>query len=186
MRLRLQRTGVAGHEDQGVAEVDLAVAGGKHQPTGVQHVQQRAHHFLAGFFDFIKQHNAGFAERALYLVQIEQAVAFLAAHVARRCTGQGCGVMLLGQGVHVDTAQAIAITVDGFGNEAHGFGFAHAGRTQEQVHRQRPVVLADIGFHPHQHGFHGRQGLILADDIFPQSGHHGLGLEAEPGSTNRA
>ena len=95
--LSVQGTGVAGHEDQGVAEVDLPIAGGEDQSAGVEHIEQGTDHFLAGLLDFIEQHDAGFAEGTLNLVQIKQAMAFLAAHVARRRAGECRRVMLLGQ-----------------------------------------------------------------------------------------
>src|SRR5690606_28201755 len=72
VRFRFQGSGVAGHKDQGVAEVDFPVAGGEHQPAGIEHIKQGPGDLLAGLFKFVEQDNARFAERSLNLLKIKQ------------------------------------------------------------------------------------------------------------------
>ena len=45
---------------------------------------------------------------------IKQAMTFFGADIARRCTGNGSGIVLLCQGIHIDAAEGIRTAIDGF------------------------------------------------------------------------
>src|SRR5690606_7860810 len=61
---QLGGTEVAGEEDQAVAKVDLAVAGGQRQQAGVEYVEQAADDLRAGLFQLVEQYDAGLAVAA--------------------------------------------------------------------------------------------------------------------------
>ncbi len=176
---------VAGHEYQCVAEIQGAIAGGQRQATAVEYVEQAAHHLPAGFLQFIEEYDTGPAETAGDGVCIEQGSSFLAADVAGRRTGQRRSIVLLGQSVHVDTAESVRLAMNGQGQQPHDLGLADAGRAEKQIDRERPFSVADTGLDHPQHALQLSENSVLANDATAQQGHHVFGFEEKTRATRR-
>ncbi len=157
---------IAGHKDHAVAKIDSFGARCQCQPASIQHVHQAANHLVTGFFQFIKQHDAGPGMTAGNRSFIKQAVTFLGADITRRCTGQSRCIMFLRQSIHINPAKGIRAAIDRFGNQTHGFCFTDASRAQHQGNRQRAIRTGKICLDHMQHFFNFIQGCILPNNPF--------------------
>ena len=135
---------IAGHEHQGIAEMVGAFAGSDPQQAVVEYVEQRMDHFRAGLFQFVEENDAGAPGTAVQLVLLQQGGALLRPDVARRRTGEGGGIVLLGQGVHVHPAEPLGVAVQGPGQGAHDLGLADPGGAEEQRAEQRTARVGDV------------------------------------------
>ena len=170
---------VAGQKDQAVAKVQCAVAGAEAQLAVVEDIHQRANDRVASFLQLVKQHEAGSAEAAFDGLAVEQGGAFLAADVAGWCASQGGCVVLLCQGVHVDPAQGIGLTVNRLGQQSHGFGFADAGRAEQEEHAEWFAWIAQLGLDHRQAVADFCEGIVLTDDALLQQLHDAQRLKQE-------
>ena len=133
-----RRTDVAGHDDQGVAEVHRAAL-----PVGeaavVQHLQQDIEHVRVGFLDLVEEdHGVGAAAH-----RFGQLSTFLEAHVSGRGTDQAGHRMFLHVLGHIDAHHRVGTVEQEFGEGFRKFGFPHAARPQEHEAAQRTVGVVE-------------------------------------------
>ena len=154
---------VAGHDDDGVAEVDgpaLRVG----EPAVVQHLEQDVEHIGVGLFDLVEQqHRVGLAP-----YRLGELAALLVADVAgRRSDEPGDGVPFL-VFAHVGPDQVL-VGVEQRGGERLGqLGLADAGRAEEEERADRAARVADPGAGPDDRVGDRLHRLVLPDDPFVQ------------------
>ncbi len=152
--------GVAGHDDDGVLEVDLsAVTVG--QDTVVQNLQKQVVDVGVGLLNFVQKHHAVGALADLFA---ELAAAFLEAHVSRRRSDEATDAVLFHVFAHVDTDHGIFATEEGKAKHLRKFRLAHAGGTQEQEAPHGALGVADACAGATNCLDHGVHRLVLTDD----------------------
>ena len=122
--LQLSCSGVAGHYDYRVAEVDkTTVAIG--QTTFVEHLQQHVEHVAVSLFYLVEKHDGVGLAAHLF----GELSAFLISHVSRRRTHKARGVETLGVLTHVYAYQGILRTEHLLGKFLCKISLAHTRRT---------------------------------------------------------
>ena len=100
--LQLARTGIRGHDDDGIAEVHettVAIC----QTTFVQHLQQQVENIAVSFFNLVEQHDrVGVTTHAL-----RQLSALLITDISRRRTDESRHVERLRIFAHIDTDECV-------------------------------------------------------------------------------
>ena len=112
---------VAGHDDDGVLEIDGAplVVG---EATIVEHLQQGVEHIGVGFFNLVKQHHrVGFASHSL-----GELSALVIAHIAGRRANEASHAELLLIFAHVDASNHVFVVKQVVGKSFGKLGLAHA------------------------------------------------------------
>ncbi len=137
---------------------------GQAQCSRIEDLQQRTQHRRVRLLHLVEQDDARAGHVALHQFPIEEGELFLRPRIARGCPGQGGGVVLLGQGVHVDPAQCVGVAGDLRGQAAGQFGLADTGRPDEQQRRDRTAWVTDPGGRDGQGADHRIDGCVLADD----------------------
>ena len=145
--LDLVAADVAGHDDDGIAEVDhAALAVG--QAAIVEELQQRVEHGRVRLLQLVEQHHRiGPAAHGL-----GELTAFLVTHVARRRADQPRHGVLLHVLAHVDAGQRALVVEQPGGQRLGQLRLAHAGGAQED---EGPERLFRVG----------QSALVAADGV---------------------
>ncbi len=155
---------VAGHDHQGVPEVDRpALAIG--QAAVVEDLEQDVEHVRMGFLDLVQQDD---------LVRpaadgLGQLAALLVADVARRRPDEPADGELLHVLAHVDPDHGAVVIEQEPGQGPGQLGLAHPGRAEEQERADRAIRVAQARPGPPDGIGHGFDRLVLADDPFVQA-----------------
>ena len=155
----LRGTQVAGHDEDGVAEIHRAALGVR-DPAVVQDLQEDVEHVGMGLFHLIEQDDGvGFAPHSL-----GELAALLIAHISRRGTdetGDGELFHVLG---HVDAHQVLFVVKERLGQALGQLRLAHARGAQEQEGTDGPVLVGHAGPGAQDRLGHPVHSLVLADD----------------------
>ena len=134
--LQFVRTGVTGHDDDGIFEVHHpALTVGK--PPVLQNLQKDVEYVRMGLFHLVQQnHGVGLAAHLF-----GKLAALLVAHIARRRadeSGNGVFFHIFG---HVDANQTVLVPEQRLAQGLAQFGFAHARGAQEDEGADGPVGI---------------------------------------------
>ena len=117
---------VRGHDEHRVLEVDGAALG-VGQAAVVHHLQQDVEDVGVRLLDFVEENDrVGTATHGL-----GQLAAFVVADVAGRRADEARDGVLLHVLAHVDADHGLLVVEEKLGESAGGFGFAHAGGSEE-------------------------------------------------------
>ena len=131
------RADVAGHDDDGVLEIDrAALAVG--QPAVVEHLQQHVEHVAVRLFDFVEEDHAVRAAAHGF----GQSAALFVADVSRRRADQARDGVLLHELAHVDAHHRVLVVEQELGQRLAQLGLADAGGAEEQERADRPIRIA--------------------------------------------
>ena len=159
--------GVGGHDQDRVAEVDVA-AKAVRQPAFFHHLQQHVEHVGMRLLDLVQQDD-GVGPAANFLGQL---AAFLEADVARRSADQAADVVLLHVLAHVDLDQRVVVAEHELGQRLGQQRLADAGGPGEDEAAGGPLGVLQ----PAAAAAHGLldplDRLVLADDPLVQLGLH--------------
>ena len=126
---QLARTGVAGQDDDRVAEIHCpAVAVGK--ASVVEHLKQHIEHIAVGFLYFIEQ-NDGVGMASHLLCQLSS---LSVSYISRRCTYKARNGVLLGVFAHIDTYECILRAKHKLGELFGEECLSYTSRTEEHEH----------------------------------------------------
>ena len=131
---------VRGHDDDRIAEIDLA-ADRIGEASFFEDLQQEIHHIGVRFFHFVEENDAIGAPAHL----LGELSAFFIADIARRRSGHAADGEFFHVFRHVDLDQRVFAAEQVRCEQAGQVGFAHAGRAEEQEGADRAVGIFDIG-----------------------------------------
>ena len=131
---------VAGHDDDGVLEVDGAalVVG---QAAVVQDLQQHVEHVGVRLLDLVEEHDA--VRPAAH--RLGELAALLVAHVAGRRADQPRDGVLLHVLAHVEPHHGLLVVEEELGQRPRQLGLADAGRAEEHERADRPLRVLEPG-----------------------------------------
>src|SRR5579883_74487 len=162
------RADVAGHDDDGVLEIDRAALPVR-QAAIVQHLQQDVEDIGRGLLDLIQQDDAvGVAAHGL-----SELAALFIADIAGRRADQPRDAVLLHVLRHVDADDGLLVIEEELGEGAGRLGLAHAGRPQEEEAGQRAVGVLQPGARATNGVRDDLQGQVLPHDALAQAVFHG-------------
>ena len=155
--------GVAGHDDEGVAEVDgAALAIG--EAAGVEDLEEDVVDGGVGLFDFVEEDD-GVGAAADGLGEL---AALVVADVAGRGAdeaGDGVLVEVLG---HVEADHGVLVVEEEFGEGAGEFGLADAGGAEKEEGADGAVGVLEAGAGAADGLGDGGEGVVLADDALAE------------------
>ena len=152
------------HHDNRVREIDgapLAVG----QPTVVEHLQQHVEDVAMRLFHFVEQDDGVRATAN----RLGQPASFLVTDVSRRRSDQPADGVLLHELAHVDANHRLITVEQHLGQRLAEFGFAHAGRAQEDERADRPVRVLQARATPTNGVRYRFDRFVLADDALVQT-----------------
>ena len=153
-----RRADVAGHDDDGVAEVDgAAVRVG--EPAVVEDLQQHVEHVVVRLLDLVEQHHRVRAPAH----GLGELAALVVADVAGRRADQARDGVLLHVLGHVDAHHVLFGVEQRRGERLGELGLAHAGRAQEDERADRAARVLDARAGAQDGVGHALHGLVLAD-----------------------
>lgn len=136
----LARADVAGEDDQGVAEVDLAALGVIEHAL-VEDLEEQLEYVRVGLLDLVKEHHA--IRIAAY--RLGEHATFAVAHVARRRAleaGDAVGLLVF---AHVDGDQLALAAIKDVRQGQRGLGLADPRRADEKEDPLRLVGVFEVG-----------------------------------------
>jgi hypothetical protein len=154
---------VAGHQDQGVAEVDLD-AGGVAEHAAIEDLIEDLHHVGVGLFDLVEEHDGV----GLATDRLGENAALVRAYVAVRRAGQPRDAVLFLILRHVEGDHVALAAVERLGEGQRRLGLADAARAHEQEHPDGATTVLESGAAGADALTDGFQGVVLADDPLPQ------------------
>ena len=138
--LQLAAADVGGHDDDGVAEVDLA-ADAVGELSVVEHLEQHVEHVGVCLLNLVEQHDAiGFAAYTL-----GELAALLVAHISRRRSDEAAHGELLHVLAHVDAYHGGLAVEEVFGQNLGQVGLADAGGAEEEEAADGAVGVLEAG-----------------------------------------
>ena len=155
---------VAGHDDDGIAEVDGAALAVREAPV-VEHLEERVEDVGVRLLDLVEQDH-GVRPAADGLGEL---AALVVANVARgRADQAGHGVLLHVLG-HVEAHHRVLVVEEELGKGSRELGLADAGRAHEEERPDRPAGVAEAGAGAAHGVRHQEQRLVLADHALAQA-----------------
>ena len=160
----LRRADVAGHDDDGVAEVDRAPVAVR-QPTVLQYLEHDVEHVRVSLLDLVEEHDAeGPAAHRL-----GQLSCLVVADVAgRRADEAGDGVALRELG-HVHTHHVLLIVEQAGRQRARKLRLSDARGAEEHERAHRALLVAQAGARTAYRVGDGDDGVVLADNPLVQT-----------------
>ena len=119
--------------------------------------------------DFVEQHHR--IRTAPHL--LGELAAFFVADISRRRADQARHGVLLHVLGHVDAHHGVLVVEQELGQRARQFGFADAGRAQEDERTDRPLGIAQPRARTANGIGHALERCVLADHALPQALFHG-------------
>src|SRR6266542_4137939 len=155
---------VAGHDDDGVAEVDGAALG-VGEPAVVKELEEDVEDLGVRLLDLVEEDNrVGTAPHCL-----RELSGLFVADVARRCADQPRDSVLLLVLAHVDTDKGPLVVEQKLGEGAGRLGLPDAGGTEEEEAAERAVRVLEAGAGGAHGVGDGLDGLVLADDALAET-----------------
>ena len=154
------RADVGGHDDDRVAEVDLA-AQRIRDLAFFQNLEQQVHHVRVRLFDFVEQHDR--VRPAAH--RFGELAAFLVTDVAGRRADQARRRELLHVLAHVDLDERVAVAEHELRQRAGQERLAHARRAQEDERANRTLRVFQVRAAAAQRLADGDDRFVLADDL---------------------
>ena len=159
---------VGRHDDDGVAEIDLA-AEGVGQFAFLEDLQEQMHDIRVGFFHFIeKDHRIRAAAHGL-----AELTAFLVPDIAGRRADEAGGGELFHVFRHVDLDERVGIAEHEFGEGAGEEGLTNTGRAEKNERSDRAARVFEVGPGAAEGLADGNNRFVLADDRLLQFAFHG-------------
>ena len=157
-RINGMRTGVAGHDDDGILEADHP-ARVVREASILQNLQEDVEHIRVRLFHLVQEHHA--VRLAAHC--LGKLAAFLISHVARGGAHQAGGGVFLHVLGHIHTDYAVLVPKHGLPQGAAQFRFTHARGPQEDEGANGPLGVLQSRPCPADGPAYGADRLILAN-----------------------
>ena len=155
------RADIRGHDDDRIAEVDVA-AERVGEAALLHDLEQHVGHVRVRLFDLVEQHHAV----RMAADAFGQLAAFAVPDVAGRGADETAHVELLHELGHVDLDQGVGVAEHELGERFREQGLADAGRSEEDERADGAVRVLQVGTGAAEGARHGMNGVALPDHAF--------------------